>query len=65
MDLEWDGSVPGSDVMLCVSPALPPAMRRPKWSSEDYVVLEHLHRGHSSTLYKARGGAWDMGAGWA
>ncbi|GFR46115.1 hypothetical protein Agub_g7604 [Astrephomene gubernaculifera] len=43
-----------SDVLLCVSPALPPAMRRPKWTSEDYVVIDEIHKGHSSTVYKAQ-----------
>ncbi|GLC46038.1 hypothetical protein PLESTB_001025300 [Pleodorina starrii] len=43
----------GSDVLLCVSPALPEAMRRPKWTSEDYVVVDHVHKGHSSTVFKA------------
>ncbi len=44
-----------SDVLLCVSPELPAGMRRPKWSSEDYVVLDQIHQGHSSTVFKASG----------
>ncbi|KAG2424299.1 hypothetical protein HXX76_014677 [Chlamydomonas incerta] len=44
----------GNDVLLCVSPNLPAGMRRPKWSSEDYVVLDQIHRGHSSTVFKAQ-----------
>ncbi|KAG2496439.1 hypothetical protein HYH03_005663 [Edaphochlamys debaryana] len=43
-----------SDVLLAVSSSLPPAMRRPKWSSEDYLVLDQIHRGHSSTVFKAQ-----------
>lgn len=42
------------EVLLAVSPNLPVAMRRAKWSSGDYVVLEHLHRGHSSIVFKAQ-----------
>lgn len=45
-----------SDVLLCVSPELPAGMRRPKWSSEDYVVLDQIHQGHSSTVFKASRG---------
>ncbi|GLI66730.1 hypothetical protein VaNZ11_010671 [Volvox africanus] len=44
----------GSDVLLCVSPALPDAMRRPRWTCEDYVVLDQIHKGHSSTVFKAQ-----------
>ncbi|PNH05299.1 Aurora kinase A, partial [Tetrabaena socialis] len=44
----------GKDVLLCVSSALPSGMRRPKWSSEDYVVLDQIHQGHSSTVFKAQ-----------
>jgi hypothetical protein len=43
-----------NDILLCVSPELPEAMRRPKWSSEDYVVLDQIHKGHSSTVFKVR-----------
>lgn len=35
-------------------------MRRPKWSSEDYVVLDQIHQGHSSTVFKAQCQASDM-----
>lgn len=41
-----------SDVLLCVSPYLPYPMRRPKWTSDDYLVLDQIHKGHSSTVFK-------------
>ncbi|KXZ45585.1 hypothetical protein GPECTOR_53g78 [Gonium pectorale] len=52
--------VDNGDVLLCVSPALPDGMRRPKWTSEDYVVLEQIHQGHSSTVFKAQCQASEM-----
>lgn len=39
-------------VLLAVSEALPKEMARERWSCEDYVVHQELHRGHSSVVYK-------------
>ncbi|EFJ45821.1 hypothetical protein VOLCADRAFT_93937 [Volvox carteri f. nagariensis] len=49
-----------NDVLLCVSSALPEAMRRPRWTSDDYLVLDQIHKGHSSTVFKAQCQASDM-----
>jgi hypothetical protein len=47
--LQWEDSN-----ILAVSPALPPAMRRPKWSVNDFKLTKKLHQGYASDVYFGR-----------
>lgn len=42
---------PSRSNILAVSPALPNAMRRVKWSLDDYVLLKQLHKGYASDVF--------------
>ncbi|GFH13834.1 protein kinase domain-containing protein [Haematococcus lacustris] len=55
----WSAALPSQRTtlasnILAVSPAVPPAMRRPMWSVADFKLSKKLHQGYASDVYFAR-----------
>ncbi|KXZ51518.1 hypothetical protein GPECTOR_12g481 [Gonium pectorale] len=43
----------GEGFLLAVNPGVPAAMRRHRWSLQDYIVSRRLYKGSTSAVYKA------------
>ncbi|GFR42360.1 hypothetical protein Agub_g3055 [Astrephomene gubernaculifera] len=49
---EEEDDVPGS-ILLGMNPAVPAAMRRRRWSLDDFQVVKRMYKGQTSAVYRA------------
>ncbi|GIL67655.1 hypothetical protein Vafri_20979 [Volvox africanus] len=48
-----EGGDQADSVLLGMNPAVPPAMRRRKWTLDDYQVAKRMYKGSTSAVYRA------------